>query len=215
MIANLFKTTCILVIFLTSIGSFGQTVYSVPPKDVVDLSDWKPVKSENKNLWKVIDGMVIGGDGLSNVPTNTYLCSTKTYEDFELRCLFRLSGNPDSGGMINSGIQYRSSIIEGKMVGYQADIGNGYWGDIYDEHRRAKLVGGDVGSLKSLLKVDGWNSYIVRVKGNKHELYINGIKTCEYIEKDSSIPTKGIIGFQLHKGGNAMVEFINITITEL
>ena len=212
---NLFYSICILVIFLTSISSFSQAVYSVPSKDVVDLSEWKPVKSENKNLWQVVNGMVIGGDGLNKVPMNTYFCSTRTYGDFELRCLFRLSGNPDSGGMINSGIQYRSAIIDNKMVGYQADIGNGYWGDIYDEHRRAKLVGGDVGSLKSLLKVNDWNSYVVRVKGNKHELYINGIKTCEYIEKDDSIPTKGIIGFQLHKGGNAMVEFINITITEL
>ena len=62
MIINLFKAICIHVIFLTTIGSFGQTVYSVPSKDVVDLSDWKPVKSENKNLWRVLDGMVIGGD---------------------------------------------------------------------------------------------------------------------------------------------------------
>ncbi|WP_218587926.1 hypothetical protein [Arenibacter palladensis] len=42
--------------------------------------------------------------------------------------------------MINSGIQYRSIIKDNKIIGYQADIGKGYWGDIYDEHRRGKLV---------------------------------------------------------------------------
>ena len=101
------------------------------------------------------------------------------------------------------------------MVGYQADIGNGYWGDIYDEHRREKLCGGDLSTLKYLLKEDGWNSYIIRAKGNHHELYINGVKTCDYIEEDASIPAKGVISVQVHSGGAAQVEFRDLTITEL
>src|SRR3546814_11826074 len=103
--------------------------------------------------------------------------------------------------MINSGIQNRSKDSGADIIGYQADIGNGFWGDIYDEHRRGKLVGGDVEALKFLLKEDGWNSYIVRVKGDVHELYINGIKACDYIEKDPGIPDKGVIAVQLHGGG--------------
>lgn len=209
-----FKTICNLAIFLAVSTSISQTLYSVPTNDVVDLNDWKPESDDNKNLWRVVDETVIGGDGYTNVPTNTYFCSTKTYEDFELRCLFRLSGDPDSG-YINSGIQYRSAIIDNEMVGYQANIGKGVWGDIYDEHRREKLIAGDSGTLNLLLKEQGWNSYIVRVVGDKHEIYINGVKTCEYVENDSSIPTKGIVGFQLHKGGKALLEIKNVTITEL
>jgi hypothetical protein len=117
--------------------------------------------------------------------------------------------------MINSGIQYRSQVQNGQMAGYQADIGRGYWGDIYDEHRRGKLIGGDLRTLRHLLKEDGWNSYIIRAKGNHHELYINGVKTCDYIEKDRKIPATGVIAVQIHSGGAAKVQFRDLTITEL
>ncbi len=73
------------------------------------------------------DSILIGGDGINNIPVNAYLHTEKEFGDFEFRCLFRLSGDPGTG-MINSGIQYRSQIVDGNMVGYQADIGNGYWG---------------------------------------------------------------------------------------
>ena len=168
----------------------------------------------HEKLWFVSDSVIRSGDGIHKIPANTYLYTTREYADFEFRCLFRLSGDPKTG-LINSGIQYRSVIEGGKMVGYQADIGNGYWGDIYDEHRRGKLVGGDLSTLKHLLKEDGWNSYIIRCKGNLHELYINGVKTCEYIEKDSKIPQKGVIAVQIHSGGVAQVEFRDLTISEI
>jgi hypothetical protein len=151
---------------------------------------------------------------VAKIPENTYLYTEKEYSDFEFRCLFRLSGDPKTG-LINSGIQYRSQVHNGQIVGYQADIGTGYWGDIYDEHRRGKLIGGDLRTLKYLLKEDGWNSYIIRAKGNYHELYINGIKTCDYIENDPKIPAKGVIAVQIHSGGAAKVEFRDLTITEL
>lgn len=178
------------------------------------LEGWKAVKASNQKYWTVVDGVITGGDGVNKIPVNTYLQTIKAYENFEFRCLFRLTGDHDLG-LINSGIQYRSTIKDGKIIGYQADIGKGYWGDIYDEHRRGKLVGGDLSTLKYILKEDGWNSYIVRCVGNKHELYINGVKTCEYIETDKNIPSKGVFGMQLHSGGNAKIELKHITITEL
>ncbi|MBX3252563.1 MAG: DUF1080 domain-containing protein [Chitinophagaceae bacterium] len=178
------------------------------------LEGWKTVNPADQHLWYVKDSMIVCGDGVKKIPSNTYLYTEKEYSDFEFRCLFRLWGD-EKTGMINSGIQYRSAIINGQIVGYQADIGNGYWGDIYDEHRRGKLVGGDLSILKRILKPDGWNSYIIRVKGNYHELYINGVKTCEYREEDRTIPAKGVIAVQIHSGGAAVVEFRDLTITEL
>mgnify|MGYP003423031154 FL=1 len=178
------------------------------------LAGWKTVDPAHQQLWYVKDSVMMCGDGINKIPANTYLHTEKEYGDFEFRCLFRLSGD-EKTGMINSGIQYRSKIINGEIVGYQADIGNGYWGDIYDEHRRGKLVGGDLSILQRLLKPGGWNSYIVRVKGNYHELYINGVKTCEYMEKDTKIPAKGVIAVQIHSGGAGIVEFRDLTITEL
>ena len=186
---------------------------STPLFDGRTLTGWKSSNPVEKALWSVADSVLRGGDGVHKIKNNTYLQTEKEYGDFELRFLFRLYGDPATG-MINSGIQYRSKIVDGNMVGYQADIGKGYWGDIYDEHRRGKLVGGDLRVLKRLLKEDGWNSYIVRVKGNHHELYINGVKTCDYVEKDSSVPSKGIIGIQLHSGGAAVIELRDVTILE-
>jgi hypothetical protein len=178
------------------------------------LTGWKTADPAHEKLWFVADSVIRSGDGVNKIPENTYLYTTKEYGDFEFRCLFRLSGNPATG-MINSGIQYRSFIKDGKMIGYQADIGKGYWGDIYDEHRRGKLMGGDLSTLRHLLREDGWNSYIIRCKGNRHELYINGVKTADYLEKDSAIPQKGIIAVQIHSGGVAQVEFRDLTLTEL
>ncbi|GAB4040728.1 DUF1080 domain-containing protein [Spirosoma gilvum] len=194
---------------------FAQsTVKAVSLFDGKTLNGWKTVDPAQASWWSVKDSVIHSGDGIKKIPENTYLHTLKEYGDFEFRCLFRLYGDPKTG-MINSGIQYRS-IIEGtKIIGYQADIGNGYWGDLYDEHRREKLVGGDLRTLKHILKEDGWNSYIIRCKGNHHELYINGVKTCDYIEQDSKIPKKGVIAVQIHSGGVAQVEFRDLTINEL
>lgn len=190
-----------------------QTVEAVSLFDGKTLAGWKTIVPADQALWKVVDGKITGGNDADKVKSNSYLCTEKEFENFELRFLFRLSGDPATG-MINSGVQYRSTIKGGDIIGYQADIGNGYWGDIYDEHRRGQLVAGDLSVLPKLLKEDGWNSYIVRVIGNRHELYINGVKTADYIEKDANIPSRGVIGFQLHSGGVAKIEISDITITE-
>lgn len=185
-----------------------------PLFDGKTLKGWKPAKEANAKYWKVVDGVITGDNDGEKVPTNTYLVTEKEYGDFEFRCKFRISGDHETG-LINSGIQYRSLIKDGKMIGYQADIGKGYWGDIYDEHRRGKLVKGDTTELMKTLVEDGWNEYLIRCKGGKHELFINGHKTVDYTETKDDIPAKGIIGLQLHSGGVAEVEFKDITIKEL
>ncbi|MBX3240061.1 MAG: DUF1080 domain-containing protein [Chitinophagaceae bacterium] len=208
-----------ILVFFTGFACFPANVFSqdgLPSVSLFDgktLAGWKTIVAGDQPLWTVVDGKITGGNGIDKVKSNSYLCTEKEFEDFELRFLFRLSGDA-SGGMINSGVQYRSAIKGGDIIGYQADIGNGYWGDIYDEHRRGQLVAGDLTVLKKLLKEDGWNSYIVRVIGNRHELYINGVKTADYVEKDNNIPSKGVIGVQLHSGGAAKIEISDITITE-
>jgi len=209
------KLPIFLIAVLTSFYCTAQTTTSTTSLfDGATLNGWKAVKKENAKFWSVVDGVITGGDGVTKIPTNTYLHTTESYGDFEFRCLFRITGDHEQG-LINSGIQYRSIIEGNKIIGYQADIGKGYWGDIYDEHRRGKLLGGELETLKHILNEEGWNSYIVRCIGNKHVTYINGVKTAEYVEKDPNIPAKGVIGIQLHSGGNAKVEFKHITITEL
>ncbi|SOE24139.1 protein of unknown function [Spirosomataceae bacterium TFI 002] len=207
--------TFIIVGYLTnSICSAQEKSTTINLFDGTTLNGWRTVNPNNSKYWSVVDSTIIGGDGISKIPKNTYLYTSETYENFELRLLFRITGDHNKG-LINSGIQYRSIIESNKIIGYQADIGKGYWGDIYDEHRRAKLAGGDLTTLRHILNEEGWNSYIVRCQGNKHELYINGVKVSEYREQDASIPSKGVIGIQVHSGGNAKVEFKHITLTQL
>lgn len=179
-----------------------------------DLTGWKVVNPKYAAKWSVQNGAIVSGDLKNKIQKNTYLATTEQYQNFELSCLFRIQGDPATG-LINSGIQYRSIIKGSKIIGYQADIGTGYWGNIYDEHRRRALITADISTLKLVLNETGWNTYTIRCKGNIHELYINGIKTAHYTEKDPKIPSKGHIAVQIHSGGKAKVEFRNITITHL
>lgn len=209
---NLFFFTAFICSHAAALGQTFENTISI--FNGISLEGWNVHPVSTKDLWKVESGLIIGGDGTSKIPENTYLYTEEVYEDFELRCLFRLTGD-EATGLINSGIQYRSAVVNNNMVGYQADIGNGYWGDIYDEHRRGKLVGGDLSTLKHILSESGWNSYTIRCKGNLHEIFINGVKTAEYEEKDPNVPKSGLIGLQLHSGGNAKIEFRDLTITRL
>ncbi len=211
--ASLIALLCLSIAYAQPRAIKGQPREPVPLFDGATLDGWQPVDPADDHFWTVVDSCITGGDGRSDVPKNTYLRTEREYGDFEFRCLFRLSGD-HATGFINSGIQYRSQVVNNDMVGYQADIGNGHWGDIYDEHRRALLVAGDLRTLQRILDEDGWNSYIIRVRGNHHELYINGVKTCDYVETDPDIPAKGVIAVQLHSGGAAKIQLRDVTITE-
>ena len=184
------------------------------------LTGWNPVNTKNLKYWSIIDGVITASNGSNKMPTNTYLSTDKSYQNFEFNCKFRLSGDHKTG-LINSGIQYRSLLkrIPNKpgvnhIIGYQADIGKGYWGDIYDEHRRGKLTKGNTNQLLKNFKEDDWNDYTIRCRGNHHELIINGHKTADYTETDSAIEDYGVIALQLHSGGIAKMEYKDISITE-
>lgn len=213
-IRPLWKSGIVIILFSLGITHAQGQKGAVPLFNGVNLEGWKTVSPEYADLWYVKDSTIFSGDGVRKIPANTYLHTTREYENFELRCLFRLTGDPATG-FINSGIQYRSLIRDGVMIGYQADIGDGFWGGLYDEHRREQLVVGDMKQLNYVLRRNDWNSYIIRVKDNHHQLYINGVLTVDYYEEDPDIPRRGIIAFQNHGGGNSQVEFKYITIKEL
>ncbi|WP_236975537.1 3-keto-disaccharide hydrolase [Membranihabitans maritimus] len=206
-----------LSIFLyVPLQSEGQNILKNDEVSLFDgetLKGWNFLNSKHAEFWGVKDGVIYCGNGEDKIPVNLFLYTDKKYKNFEFRCLFRLTGNPQTG-MINSGIQYRSIVEGDKMIGYQADIGDGYWGDLYDEHRRGELADAEVDVLNRILNKNGWNSYVIRCKGDLHELYINGVKTCEYVEKDKSIPDEGVIALQLHSGGKAVIEYRDIVIEE-
>ncbi|MCA0331348.1 MAG: DUF1080 domain-containing protein, partial [Actinobacteria bacterium] len=99
---------------------------------------------------------------------------------------------------------------------YQADIGDGWWGALYDESRRNKVLAkpGD-SELGKPVKKNDWNDYEIRCVGPRMVLKINGVTTVDYTEADPAIPQNGRIGLQVHGGGKALVSFKDVTIEEL
>src|SRR5690606_34145020 len=110
---KLFPFLTIMFVLTGFSQSSEKTVYLF---NGTSLTGWETVKKDNAVFWSVTDSTITGGDGIRKIPENTYLHTTKVYKDFELRCLFRLTGDPDTG-LINSGIQYRSIIKDGKIIG--------------------------------------------------------------------------------------------------
>lgn len=102
------------------------------------------------------------------------------------------------------------------MIGYQADIGEGFWASLYDESRRNKLLAtADPEKVKSILKLNNWNDYEVRTVGRRIQIFLNGKQTVDYTEQDQSIPQSGHIAFQLHGGGKTKVQYKDIILQRL
>jgi hypothetical protein len=102
------------------------------------------------------------------------------------------------------------------MSGYQADIGAGHSGSLYDETRRKKfLARADASQIKQLEKVGDWNRYEIRCEGPKIELTLNGQKTVTYTEEDPSVQPEGLIALQIHGNCKAEIAFRNLELTEL
>jgi dipeptidyl aminopeptidase/acylaminoacyl peptidase len=102
------------------------------------------------------------------------------------------------------------------MIGYQADLGPDYWGALYDESRRDKvLIAPDTNLIKKILKVKDWNDYEIIANKNRIQIKINNIKTVDYYELDPAIPQSGLIGLQVHGGGKTRVGFKDIYISDL
>ena len=173
-------------------------------------------EGDTKNTWKIEDGCIIGGSLNNTVPKNDFLCTAKTYANFDLKLKIKLTG---SEGFINSGIQFRSKRLTEpahEMTGYQADWGVGYWASLYDESRRNKTMAKpDSAEVLKWIKINDWNDYQIIAENRRIRLFINGHQTVDYTEPNANIPQSGLIGFQIHGGGKAQVAFKDIYITEL
>jgi hypothetical protein len=165
--------------------------------------------------WRVEDGSIVGGSLETTVPRNEFLCTTKTFGDFELTVKFKLLGDKKSA---NGGVQFRTKRIpkHHEVSGYQADIGQHYWGALYDESRRNKVLAQpEPKLLDKIVKHDDWNDYKIRAEGDRIRLWLNDTLTVDYLEKDEKIERTGIIGLQIHGGAKAKVYYKDITIVEL
>lgn len=171
-----------------------------------DFDGWEG----NLNLWKIENGAIVGDS--PGIKQNEFLATKKSYGDFELRLEFKLRD-----GKGNTGVQFRSQREPNStaVIGYQADLGEKYWGCLYDEHRRNKVLVQAPPELDKVLKPGDWNTYVIRAEGDHVTLSINGLKTVDYREPDAAIARTGIIAVQVHSGPPLRVEFRNLRIKQL
>jgi predicted dehydrogenase len=172
-----------------------------------DLEGWQ---EDTKGLWRARNGILVGSH--RGLKYNDFLRTRRDYRDFILRLDFRLVN-----GEGNSGIQFRSKPVPGshEVSGYQADIGQKYWGCLYDESRRNRVLAGPDPLALAQLDKGGWNRYVITARGNHVTLELNGVRTVHYIETDPSIEKTGFIALQVHSGPAIEVQFRNIEIGEL
>ena len=180
----------------------------VPLFNGKDLTGWEG----DAKLWLVEDGVLVGRS--PGIKYNDFLATEKSYGDFVLRFQVKLVDNKG-----NSGVQFRSKRVpppSHEVAGYQADIAQGWWGKLYDEARRNKVLAGPKAEdLKKALKLNDWNDYEVEAVGSKVKLSINGVVTVDYTEADETIAREGIIAVQVHAGGPMEAQFRNLRIKEV
>ncbi len=161
-----------------------------------DLSGWYG----NLSLWSVENGELVGRS--SGLKENEFLATDLACGDFRLKVEVNLVDNRG-----NSGIQFRSERLpDGLVKGYQADIGLGWWGKLYEEHGRALLWKKPAGAFVK----PGWNTYEIEAKGSKIRTWING-NLCVDLE-DTGGARRGVFALQLHSGGPTEVRYRNFEL---
>ena len=159
-------------------------------------------------------GAIAAGTLAANIERNEFLCTTREFEDFELRLRVKLLG----GDKANAGVQFRTERIPNhhEVSGFQADMGTGWWGALYDESRRKKvLLGPDQAKMKAVIKEGEWNDYAIRADGPRVQLSINGFQTVDYVETDPTIADSGVICVQIDSGPPSEAWYRDITVAEL
>lgn len=195
--------------------SFSSAFAEEKPIAIFDGKTFDGWEGDTEKTWKIEDGAIVGGSLDTTVPRNEFLCTKKSYGDFELKVKFKLVGDKAKA---NAGVQFRTKRIPDhhEVSGYQADVGQNYWGALYDESRRKKvLVQPEAKVIEAAVKFDDWNEYAIRCEGPRIQLWLNGKQTVDFTEKDDKIERSGIIGLQIHGGAKAKAYYKDIRIEEL
>ncbi len=171
---------------------------------------------DTNKTWRIAESAFVGGSLQVKVPRNEFLQTARSYTNFVLRLKVKLVGTE---GFVNGGVQVRSQPAKNppnEMVGYQCDVGEGWWGALYDESRRNKvLIKPDAADVAKAVRMNDWNQYEIRCEGRRVRTSLNGVAMIDYTEPDEALPQFGRIGVQVHGGGVAEASYKDITLEEL
>ncbi len=198
--------TAVLLAILAAVGR-GESLF-----DGQTFAGWN---GDTATVWRIEDGAIVAGHPDKAAPQNEFLATDRRFGDFELRLEYRL----DCGADCNAGVQFRTVRIPAhhEVIGYQADIGPGLDGSLFDESRRNRMLVTPAAATLAAAAAksrDGWNEYVIRCEGPRIRLAINGVETVDYTEPDPTIAREGVIALQIHGKMRGTVRYRNIRITE-
>ncbi len=176
-----------------------------------NLSGWS--QKNGLATYKVSEGGIVGHTA-KNSP-NSFLCTIRDYDDFELTFEVKLQAE------LNSGVQIRSKSLEefdnGRVHGPQVEIETspGTSGYIYGESTGRGWLSPHQPATEAF-KNDEWNRYVVRAVGPRIQTWIND-QPIEDLYDPASFQ-EGFIGLQVHGVGDSgpfEVQWRDIRIHEI
>jgi len=203
-------------LLLAALVSLLLPVIGAEPVALFDGKSFAGWEGDSGTVWRVEDGALTAGSLTVKQEKNNFLATVKEYGDFDLSLKWRLEGTE---GFVNGGVQFRSHRIPDhhEVIGYQADLGAGYDGALYDESRRKKMLAQpDKEVLAKAQKPLGeWNDYRIRAEGPRVQIWLNGVQTVDYTEAEPGIEMTGIIAVQIHGAATSVVQYKDLVIEAL
>ncbi len=202
-------------IFALVFGSLTLAAHAdpVPLFDGKTFTGWE---GNTGSVWRIEDGALVAGSLEKKQEKNNFLATERKYGDFELTLKWKLEGTE---GFVNGGVQFRTVRIPNhhEVSGYQADLGKGYDGALYDESRRKKMLAQPSPEVlaKAQKPLGEWNDYRIRAEGKRIQIWLNGVQTVDYTEAEPNIDLTGIIAVQIHGGATSIVRYKDLMIEEL
>lgn len=236
----------LLVCTLAALGFTGLSQADEPDFKPLfngkDLSGWDGMPG----FWSVRDGAITGQTTAEKkLKANTFLIwQGGEVKNFELRLSFRLLADNDQG-RANSGIQYRSKVLDAATWaagGYQADLEftRPYLGMLYEEkgrgivmtageHIRLLPAGADgktviektgtptdPAELAASYRKGDWNEMVIIARSNHFQHFVNGKLTAEATDlDDAKVAKSGVLAFQLHTGPPMTIQFKDVRLKTL
>ena len=206
-----FLRPLLAVLFLITLAPVASFAGSVAPWfDGHSLQGWTADPNES---WRVEDGTITAGSTSAAQGHYAYLVSAVEAENFEASLEYKLAG----AAHLNSGFYFRSRVPQpGQIAGYQADMGEGFDGSIYEEGRgRGMIAMVPSDKVTRVVHSGAWNRMRVRAEGRRIRIWVNDEPVTDYTERKDGIPHRGVFALELMSGLQGTVRFRNLTLEKL
>ncbi len=141
-----------------------------------------------------------------------YLQTEKDYRDFQLSLRFKCDGDGNSGVFFH--VHFKpgtADVTRGPQFEIDCNVAT-HTGGIYEQKR--KWLVWPAPENETVIRLDDWNEYLVKVDGNHYVSRLNGVIMVDYTDP-SPQSDDGPIALQLHSGGLGNMRFKDIWIRDV